>query len=252
MVMVRILLFLFVAIISFNNCFSQVNVKDSTLGVTIISASYTFQVPGGDLKDRFGPNSNVGVGVDRKTKSNWVYGINYQFIFGDDIRENTLSNLYTEGDIVIGNDGLAADINIYQRGFFVSAGVGKIIPISNYNKNSGLFFKAGIGILQHKIRIDVVNNTAPQLNSDMKKGYDRLTNGIGISQFIGYLHLSNNRKLNFYAGFDITEGFTKSRRSYNYDTREANTAERFDLLYGFRIGWMIPLYKRGGVKMYYN
>lgn len=231
---------------------AQVNVKDSTLGVTILSVSYTFQIPGGNMKDRFGANSNVGAHVFRKTRKNWVYGLEYQFIFGNDVKENTIENLMTEDDFVIGEDGLAGDINIYERGFYASVNAGKIIPITNYNNNSGFLFRAGIGLLQHKIRIEVANNTVPQLNPEMKKGYDRLSNGIAISQFVGYMHLSNSRLLNFYAGLDFTEGFTKSRRSYNYDTMEVDTKQRFDFLYGFKIGWMIPLYKRGGVNMYYN
>lgn len=248
----RILLVFTIILFGYGKLHAQVNVKDSTLGVTVMSVAYAFQIPGGDLKDRFGPNSNVGASLFRKTRTNWVYGLDYQFIFGNEVKENTLTNLLTEDEFVIGEDGLAADINIFERGFYTSIGVGKIIPITNYNNNSGLFFRAGIGLLQHKIRIEVVNNTAPQLNKEMKKGYDRLSNGIAISQFAGYMHLSNNRLLNFYAGLDFTEGFTKNRRSYNYDTGEVDTQQRFDFLYGFRIGWMIPLYKRGGVNMYYN
>lgn len=232
---------------------AQVNVKDSVLNVPMASLSYAYQIPGGDLADRFGANSNVGIAFLHKLKSNWVYGAEWGIIFGNDIIENDiLDNLKIEQGVIIGEDGLAADVILYERGFYASLKAGRVFSILNRNPSSGLFVMLGGGLLQHKIRIDVANNTAPQLTDDTKKGYDRLTNGFAINQFVGYLNLSNNRLFNFYIGVDITEAWTKNRRSYNFDTMMKDDAQRLDLLYGARIGWIIPFYKRGSVRTYYD
>ncbi len=65
-----------------------------------------------------------------------------------------------------------------------------------------------------------------------------------INEFIGYLFLGKTRILNFYAGFEFVQAWTKNRRDVNFDTGEKDDKLRFDILTGFKIGWVIPLYKR--------
>ncbi|MEM9024896.1 MAG: hypothetical protein AAGB22_14210 [Bacteroidota bacterium] len=66
---------------------SQVNISDSAVFSVLIDISYAYQIPGGDLNDRFGPNSNVGGAVYLKTKSNWLFGGDVSFLFGGDVEE---------------------------------------------------------------------------------------------------------------------------------------------------------------------
>jgi hypothetical protein len=107
--------------------------------------------------------------------------------------------------------------------------------------------------LQHKIRIEVVDNTIPQLFGDYKKGYDRLTNGIALSQYVGYFYMGNRRTVNFSLGLEIMEAFTKNRRDYNFDTMEKDDHLRMDLLIGLRLNWSIPFYSKNklGKKTFY-
>jgi hypothetical protein len=110
----------------------------------------------------------------------------------------------------------------------------------------------GIGMMQHLIKIEVDEALAPQLNSSYKKGYDRLSNGVLISQFIGYQFMGTHRKLNFYAGFEFNEGFLKGRRQWNYALNSADDATRTDVLIGLKACWMLPIYKQVTEKYYYN
>jgi hypothetical protein len=80
------------------------------------------------------------------------------------------------------------------------------------------------------------------LSEAYQKGYDRLTMGPALTQFVGYSYQSNNRYYNFFIGVDFMEAFTKSVRKYNYDTRQADTDQRLDITYGLRVGWLIPIY----------
>jgi hypothetical protein len=155
-----------------------------------------------------------------------------------------LSNLLTSRGEILDEQGQIATMFIQERGFNVFLHGGKLFPIIGPNLNSGLLITAGVGLIQHKIRLEHQEAKITQLEGDYLKGYDRLTNGLSVNQFIGYYHLSNNRLINFYIGAQATEGFTQSRREWNLDTQTQDTAQRLDMLFGLRAGWILNLYQR--------
>ncbi|MBN4061824.1 hypothetical protein JYU20_01330 [Bacteroidales bacterium AH-315-I05] len=234
---------------------AQVNLKDSTVTVPLLNVSYSYQWPGGDMAKRFLSNSNIGVSLLVKTKKNWIFGVEGNFLWRDTIRGNSiLDSIKTqpgESGFVIDQNGEYGDIFLYERGFTVCLKAGKIIPFKKPNPNSGLLLLGGIGLLQHKIRIENKDKNVPQVQGDYAKGYDRLSNGILFTEFIGYQYLSNNRLLNFFFGVELMQAFTKNRRSYNFDTMQKDDTQRTDLLYGIRAGWTIPLYKKIPKEFYY-
>lgn len=238
---------------------AQVNIKDSVISTSLLSISYSYQFPGGDLSKRFLSNSAIGGSYFFKTKSNWLIGADGFFMFRDTIKETgILDSISTKtgdiGDIgnLIDGNGIYAQVFLYERGFYFGMKGGKLFPVFGPNKNSGIVILCGLGFLQHKIRIENPDNTAHQIKGDYKKGYDRLTNGLALSEFIGYMYLGNSRLVSFYAGFEFTQAWTQNRRSYNFDMMGPDKTKRFDLLSGFKIGWIIPLYKRSPEKYYYN
>lgn len=217
------------------------------LPATIISVKYALQTPALDLAKRYGINSDIGLGIYYKTQSNWLVGIDGGFLFGNRIAEDSLmGNLATKDGYLINQNGLYADVHFYERGYSGMLKVGKIIPLSNKNANSGLLLMVGGGALQHKIRIENKEGLSPQLQGEYIKGYDRLTNGPAISGMLGYLFLDNKNLINFFGGIEAIYGFTHNRRSLNFDTQTSETKLRHDLLLGARIGWMLPIY--GGSK----
>ncbi|TXB66850.1 hypothetical protein FRY74_01305 [Vicingus serpentipes] len=236
--------------------FGQVNTfstpKDSAFTIPMITASYAHQWSAGDLSNRFGHNNNVGGSFAIKNKNHWYYGIKGNFIWGNKVNENTiLSDLLTEDSYIIDNEGRLTSVFLEERGssFFLVGG--KLFNVLTKNNNSGILVYGGFGTLHHKIRIafkDEVNT----LSEENKKGYDRLSFGYAINGFIGYMHLSKNRFLNFFGGFDYTQGWTKSLRKYNYDTQQADTKVSNDILYGIRLGWIIRLNKRTQQEYYYD
>jgi hypothetical protein len=252
----KIFFLLFVPVLFVMNFYSvsaQFNIRDSSVSFFMLGGTFAYQIPGGDLADRFGNNFNAGGTFQWKTKSNWIFGIDGNFIFGEDVKENTiLSGISTSQGYIIGEGGFYADVYLYERGFMFQAKGGKIFPVIGPNPNSGLMATLGVGLLQHKIRIEDKGNTAPQVSDDYKKGYDRLTNGLSLTQFLGYANFGNHRLINFQAGFEFTEAFTKSRRNFDFDTMERDDKSRFDLLIGIRVAWIIPLYKRTPSEYYYN
>lgn len=227
------------------------SVADSSVMIPMFTGSYAVQVPGGDMAERFGINSNTGGSFIVKTRSNWLLGIEGFFLFGSNIKEDgILDCIRTSNGQIINKYGEYANYILSERGFFLGVTAGKIIPVFSPNPNSGIIITLSGGLLQHKIRIDNDGNNAPQILDDYKKGYDRLTNGFCFKEFIGYIYFGNKRTLNFYTGFEFYQGFTKNRRNYNFDTMERDDRNRADLLYSFRIGWIIPLYKRSPDRYY--
>jgi len=226
-------------------------IKDSVINATIISTSYGFQVPGSDMAQRFGNNGAIGGSILYKTKKNWCIGITGAFLFGSNVKEDVLQSIRTSEGEIISQTGEYADVLLLERGLTFNGNISKIVPILSPNPNSGLMIRGGIGLLQHKIRIENQNDVVPQLSSEHKKGYDRLSNGLAFTEFIGYILFSNSRFLNLFAGFEFTQAFTKNRRTFNYDTQEKDNNTRKDLLYGIKIGWMIPIYKKSPDEYYY-
>jgi hypothetical protein len=218
----------------------------------LVSAQFQVTAPGGDLGKRFGVNQSIGVDWRYKTKNNITFGLEYNWMFGNNVKELVmLDSLIGPSGEIIDKDGKFSVIRITQKGHNGFIKVGKIFPL-NANKNSGIVVDLGIGFLVHKFDVMAPEATVPQLNGEYAKGYDRLTGGWAMKQFIGYQHLAPNRRANFIVGFDFVQASTQNLRNYNYDTRENETARRLDLVSSFRIGITLPIYtKKAGDEEYY-
>jgi hypothetical protein len=175
-------------------------------------------------------------------------------MFGTHVKheENILSNIAASSGLIIDGDGAWAEVFYYERGFYANARAGKIFPVLNPNPNSGLCVMIGTGLLQHKIRIDNPGNLAPQIKDDYKKGYDKLSNGWALSEFVGYMYMGNRRLITFFAGFEFTQAWTQSRRDFDFVLMKKDESKRFDMLYGFKAGWVVPLYKRSPAGYYFS
>lgn len=219
----------------------------------LIGMSYAYQLPGGDLSDRFGPNFNAGLSSEFILgKRTLFFGLEGNYLFGNEVRSNVLAPLQTPEGFIIANDKSYSNIVLRERGIYAGGYVGKIFGLLADNPRSGIRVSLGMGVLQHKIRIqDDPFRPVAALTGDYKKGYDRLTNGLTLKQFIGYQHLDPNMRLNFFAGFEFTQGFTKNRRDFDFDTRMKDDTNRLDLLWGFRVGWVLPFYFTGGRDVFY-
>lgn len=233
---------------------AQINVRDSSVLAPMIYVNYAYQWPGADLKERFGSNSTIGGGFQIKLKSNWIFGADFNYIFGGNVKiaDSIFSAIDDENGFLIDRNGELTTPLLYERGFYTSVRFGKLFPVWSPNRNSGPMVMGSIGLLQHKIRIETPGNTVPQIAGDYVKGYDKLSNGIGISEFIGYMYLGNKRLISFFGGIEFTQAFTQSRRSYDFNLDARDTQKRVELQYSIKIGWIIPFYKRKPAGYYYD
>lgn len=218
----------------------------------LIRLDYGGQLPSGDLAKRFGFSYSVGSQVHWFSKKNFVFGIKYDFQFGTQVKVNPLSGLQSPEGFIFGNNKTPANVRLRQRGFSAIFNAGKVIVLNPDYNRSGLLLMAGIGLLQHKIRIqEDPESFVPQIAGDYKKGYDQLSNGLAFYQFVGYQFLGADKRLNFYIGLEAIQAATRNRRDLNFDTFTKDSNSYKDLMFGFKVGWIIPLYFGEGNEILY-
>ncbi|HMG16699.1 MAG TPA: hypothetical protein VK590_14675 [Saprospiraceae bacterium] len=205
-----------------------------------VALGYGYQFPLADMDYLYGNNWNVNLELEYQLPSNYFFGLDGQYLFGSTVKVDVLRNLRNASGDIYGNDQAIASIDLRERGLYLGAYIGKIIPFTN--SRSGLKLKLGAGYFQHKIRLQDNNNSVNQVYGDYEKGYDRFTFGLGINPFIGYQYISNNKRINYYIGIDAMLGFTQGRRDYQFDTMLPYKDTRFDGVIGIRAGWILPFF----------
>lgn len=242
-----------VLILASNGTFAQKTMGDSAIVAHLIFGSYSYEIPGQDMAERFGGFSQVGPGYLLKTRSNWILGVESNFGFGSTLKneDEILQGITTSDGNVIDMSGIYANYHFNMRSFSAMGRVGKVFPAFGPNKNSGIILTVGFGYLQHKIYIEHKEKSAPQITGDYVKGYDELKSGFATNAFLGYLYLGNSNKVNFFAGFDFNLGFTQHVRPYSFAEMKYNTGSFTDIYGGVKIGWIIPVYKRAPKEFYY-
>jgi hypothetical protein len=220
------------------------NVKDSMVFAPMVMPTGGVHFPLGDAKD-YKFTYHVGGQFLIKTRKNWLYGFSGEFMVGENAG-NGLADLVKNIYPVYGKDGTLPGASVGMRGFNFMAQGGKIVALGKKpNKNSGLMFLFGAGFIEHQIQIDFRGDLAPQVIDDYKKGYDHLSYGFAMSQFIGYMYMGNNRSLNFFGGVEFIEGFTRNRRLYNYSTGTYDLRDKYDIFIGLKVGYVFPFYRKG-------
>jgi hypothetical protein len=218
----------------------------------ILAGNASLDFPAADMAKRFGISYRLGPALLYKTKSNWLFGAKFDFILGNAIKEDSImSNIVDKYQAnnkglyeFINQDGQRIGVPVYERGYAVGISAGKILNWQPLHPDCGLQLLTTVGFIQHKLNIFNRDKDVPQLRNGLIKGYDRLTNGAFVEQYAGYTYFSNNKLINFHIGLDVLVGFTQGRRDYLYDRMTPDDKQRLDILFGFRGGWYIPLFKR--------
>jgi hypothetical protein len=246
------------------------NIKKESIPTFMFQVTYAAQFPGLDTKTDYGFTNTIGGSVIYKTKSNWLFTANGNFIFGDKVKGDRIDILGEgittyEGEI-IGGGGLVSALALFQRGMHLQAEVGKLFRFWP-NPNSGFFVQAGIGYLRNRMRIDYqieAQNPPYPVMDDYQYGYDRMRGGLALHGETGYLIMSDNRLYNFSVSFEVNYARTKPLRDYDFrvffdENGNPKPNGYFDknqvyndLYYGIRVSWMIPTYQRQPDEYYYH
>jgi len=202
-------------------------------------------IAGGDLKNRFENFASLGLGVDYKFKNNIIVGVDYDWFFGDNVKDNGIfSNIGGPTGTIIDENGDFAVIQLNMKGNYATVNAGYLLNLPKNEPNSGILFSAGAGFMQH--RIDIVSSqvTIPQLNDEYEYGYDQLTYGFATKQYIGYQYLTEKNKYHFRVGMEFNQGFTQGRRTWDFNANKSGLEKRFDSTLAFKLGIIVPVYTK--------
>ena len=247
------------------------DIMKDPIPIAMFQATYAFHIPAFDLKKDYGVSNTIGGSFIYKTETNWLFTLNGNFIFGNQLKGDRIDlfgeGITTEYGEITGGSGLYSTFAIYQRGMHFQAEVGKLFPIWP-NPNSGVFVQAGLGYLRNRIKIDFdrnTNNTPYVVYEDYEYGYDRMRGGPALHLEAGYLYLGNARVANFSISLEATYARVRDLRKYDFrvftdpETGEMKPVgykdpkKRYnDLYYGIRVSWNIPTYQRQPEEFYYN
>ena len=224
MIFSRIALLFLLNVVILQGFSQSKNHRDSSESIPFIRFQYAHLLPSGDFEETFDNSNSVGGAFGFKTASNFQFEIEGNFMFGSRIkRPDLLSSITNQRGDITDSEGELVKIIYDLRGFSIFASAGRVFSFKNTNPNSGILTQ-----------------------------FDRLHSGLALKQFVGYQHFGRKNRYNFYLGFEFQQGFTKNRREYNYDTQSFDKGQKFDLLYGFRIGWSIPIRERASEDFYYR
>jgi hypothetical protein len=233
--------------------YSQDTIPEATVTIPYLSFSYEFFVPGGDLADRFGVGNMVGADFYVKLKSNFEIGIGGSYIFGDQVKiDSLLHGMRTSDGEILDDNAIFSQVFFFQRGWSAGITFSKILPVLSPNINSGLKLGIGSGYSQNWVRIENQENTIPQLTDEYKTYYDHKVGGIYIEEFIGFEYFSKRGMANFLAGFEFRQAFNQQLRSYNIDQMKAVSGNSIDLYFGVKVAWNILLREREATGFFYN
>lgn len=256
---------LILALCLYGNFYAQkfqerVTTTDSSALIVYTHFEFGYDIVLADLKTDFGNFLSAGTGINVKTKSNWMFGFTFNYQFEGKVKPNVLLEQFKYTRIVPanGNDpyfissngGSTYDVKFDYRGLYFKFLFGKVIPVWKKYENSGILLQGGIGVLQHYIHIINPDNSVLSLTEDYRKGYDKLTLGFSLYQFIGYQHLNKRNLLCFYGGIEFSETFSKRQRQYDFILMDKDNKNYFDAFIGFKIGWIIPLYKHNPYRVF--
>lgn len=231
---------IFIIISSFSH--AQGIWKDTAINCVMVTPEFSAQLPAGSMAAEFSWNLALGGSVYYKIKHNIIFGIDANYFFGTDVKDPLFRYISNASGGILGESGIYSQVALYERGYNITGRIGKVFPILNSNKNSGLTIMIGGGFLQHKIRILVIDNDIPELQGDYLKGYDHLTNGPCVTESIGYQHLGRHNLGNVTVSLEGFEGFDKNRRTYNFDTMGPDNSLHLDVLVGLKVGFVLPFY----------
>lgn len=216
------------------------------------SVNYNYQFAFGNISKTFGNNSSVGLCYFFETTKNYLFGIEGNYMFGNTIKDESIFDGISSSDGgIIGGDGQYANINLMEIGFntYLLAGY----CFHNSEKNlSGVYLSQGIGYLQHKIFIDTKNQNIPQLNENMKKGYDRFSNGISAKFSIDYKFYHKKGMFQISSGLNYTIAHTKIQRNYDFANNLVYPNKRkWDNFLGIKFEVIIPIQRKNDEQFHY-
>ena len=108
--------------------YGQGDIRDTSIFMVPVSLSYAYQLPNGDLSERFGANNNVGLKRISQVRNNYLVGLEGVPLRRQGAGAGLLSNVATSNGAILDINGLPANVLLYERGYTVMAYAGRWCP----------------------------------------------------------------------------------------------------------------------------
>ncbi len=204
-----------------------------------------YQIPSGDLAKTYTNFSSIGLSSLYKTKGNLMFGIDYDWYFGNSINEQgNFSQITAESQQIIDAEGNFSVVRLNIKGNYGTANCGYLINLPKDEANSGILVMVGAGVMQHKIDIISSQNKIPQINNEYEYGYDKLAYGFATKQYLGYQYLTNKNRYHLRAGIEFNQGFTQGRRTWDFNANKSGLDKRRDNTIALKFGIIVPVYTK--------
>lgn len=230
-------------LLSFLHTIGQSEMK--TEQAFLFSPHFAVQLPGGDLKGRFTQFNSLGLGIDFKFKNNFIIGLDYDWYFGNSVRDTGIfSSITGPSGTIIDENGNFSRIDLDIRGNYGTINFGYLWAPDKSQSFTGMLGMVGVGVMQH--RIDFISSQVdiPQINDEYEYGYDQLTYGLSIKQYLGYQYSTDRDRYRFRAGVEFNQGFTQGRRTWDFNANKPGTDKRLDLTTAFKLSILLPVYTK--------
>lgn len=243
--------------LSLSNLSAQVKLTQDTLVTPIFGFNFGTVFATDKMSSENGmhdlypsPYLNYGVEASYKFKSNWLLSLDGSLMVGHDLNDKSerMPAVFSHDTvpIVIGTNGIDANITCFNRALSLRVGVGKIFQLVERNPNSGIVARLNCGIMQQKTIFVLNDVNAPQVQGDYARIYDHKRRGFTLSESVGYWFMSRSSNIfNFYVAFEVTECWNHSVRDFVLDDvmglHGPDNGKYFDMLYTIKICWMFPL-----------
>lgn len=210
-------------------------------GILALGLGLGYNIPMADMKDRYGSNMDFGLNADYITASNWIFGGQFTYFFGDNVKIDPVAPYRTQQGWVLGDNNAESILFLKQRGLFLGGGLGKLFQLKPGSR-TGIKIMVQGGIFQHHIKFADEDNSVVQIRAGRHTRYDRLARGFALKETIAYKMLSADRRMNFELALDFTQGYTSDVRAYHFDTGAAGDTNRLDMMVGLRLSYYLPFY----------
>lgn len=211
-----------------------------------LNFSYGIDIPLGDLQDRYGLDYNPALDIVYTVNQKTFFGVHGHYILGNRVKEDVIAPLrHEETGGLIDQTRDISFITLKQRAYLFGIHGGRFFNISKTDLKHGPRLRFGISMLTHYIIFNDERASTFQLRGIYSSGYDRLTRGFSLEQFIGYQVIMKNTNTVLFGGVNVVESRGKSLRPIDFDTGVYGGDQRNDILFGFRVGASIQLYEFG-------
>ena len=99
---------------------AQQDIKTERINTFMFQATYAYQFPGKDTKTLYNNNNSVGGSLVYKTKSNWIFALNANFISGNSVnisRKELFGDILDNNGEIITGDGIYGSYALFERGW---------------------------------------------------------------------------------------------------------------------------------------